>query len=204
MSRTSGGLMMSSKRASALVIAPAIMLVLSGCALIEPADTSEPPTAMELCAMGHTWTLDTADASEKLLAELDSEDVPASAVDPTGGQTLTWTSNGGITIDSDLVFTITAEPKKDQVMTITQSYTGTVTGQALINVDVAIPHNWDVSEYTVETAATLDDEPVEELEYTIPRSDFDDVVGLILTCEADAMTINPRGTDLTQLWTKTS
>ena len=196
--------MISSKRASALLMAPAALLVLSGCALIEPADTSEPPTAMELCAMGHTWSLDTADLSEKLLAELPSEDVPAKAVEPSGGQTLTWGSDGAVTIDSDLVLTITAEPKKDQVMTITQSYTGTVKGKALINVDVAIPRDWDVSDYTVETSATIADEPVEELAYTIPRSDFDDVVGLIITCEADVMTVNPRGTDLVQVWAKTS
>ncbi|MBH0129392.1 hypothetical protein I6E56_03380 [Salinibacterium sp. NK8237] len=196
--------MISSKRASALVVAPAIMLVLSGCALIEPADTSEPPTAMELCAMDHTWTLDTADLSEKLLTELEADDVPVTAVEPSGGQTLTWQSDGALTIESDLVFTISAEPKSDQVMTITKSYTGTVVGKAEINVDVAIPRDWDISDYTVETSAVLDDEPVEELKYTIPQSDFDDMLGLILTCEADAMTINPRGTDFIQLWSKVS
>ena len=159
---------------------------------------------MEVCAQGHTWSLDTADLSQKLLATLPSQDVPATAVEPSGGQTLTWDKNGAVTIESDLVFTITAEPKKDQTMIITQSYTGTVKGKALINVDVAIPQNWDVSDYTVETSATIADEPVEELAYTIPRSDFDDVVGLILTCEADVMTINPRGTDLIQIWAKAS
>ncbi|MEV8253654.1 hypothetical protein AB0O95_06755 [Rhodoglobus sp. NPDC076762] len=196
--------MISSKRASALVVAPAIMLVLSGCALVEPADTSEPPTAMELCAMGHTWSLDTADLSAKLLAELPSYDVPATAVEPSGGQTLTWSSTGAVSIDSDLAFAISAQPAPDQVMTITQSYTGTVTGKALINVDVAIPRDWDVSNYEVTTTAVIGDVPVEDLAYTIPRSDFDDVVGLILTCEADVMTINPRGTDLVQIWGKTS
>jgi len=194
--------MISSKRASAFFAAPAVMLVLSGCALIEPADTSEPPTAMQLCATGQTWTLDTTDLSEKLLAELDADDVPVTAVEPSGGQTLTWASDGAVTIKSDLVFTISAEPKKDQLMTITRSYSGTVTGQALINVDVAIPRDWDTSEYSVETSAVLNDEPVEELAYTIPNSDFDDVVGLILTCEADVLTVNPRGTDLIQRWTK--
>ncbi|MBH0115860.1 hypothetical protein I6E52_03275 [Salinibacterium sp. NG253] len=196
--------MISSKRASALLMAPAVLLVLSGCALIEPADTSEPPTAMELCAMGHTWTLDTADLAEKLLAELPSEDVPAKAVEPSGGQTLTWESTGALTIDSDLVFTISAEPKSDQVMTITRSYTGTVVGKALINVDVAIPRDWDVTDYTIDTTAVLADEPVEELKYTIPRSDFDDKLGLIITCEADVMTVNPRGTSLIQVWNKVS
>lgn len=196
--------MISSKRASALLMAPAALLVLSGCALIEPADTSEPPTAMELCAMGHTWSLDTVDLSGKLLAELPAADVPATAVEPSGGQTLTWSSTGAVSIDSDLAFAITAQPAPDQVMIITQSYTGTIKGKALINVDVAIPRDWDVSNYTVETSATLADVPVEELAYTIPRSDFDDVVGLVITCEADVMTINPRGTDLIQLWAKTS
>lgn len=196
--------MFSSKRATVLLAAPAVMLVLSGCALIEPADTSEPPTAMDLCALGHTWTLDTTDLAEKLLTELPTEDIPATAVEPTGGQTLTWASDGTLTIDSDLVLTITAEPKKDQVMTITQAYTGTVTGEALINVDVAIPRNWDESSYTVETSAVLDGEPVEDLAYTIPRSDFNDVLGLVLTCEADVMTVNPRGTDFIQRWTKSN
>jgi len=196
--------MISSKRSSALMLAPAALLVLSGCALIEPADTSEPPTAMEVCALGKTWDLDTVDLSEKLLAELPIQDVPATAVEPSGGQSLTWKKDGGVTIDSDLVFTITAEPKKDQIMTITQAYNGTVVGEALINVDVAIPRNWDVSQYEIETSAVLNDEPVEELAYTIPRSDFDDMLGLIITCEADVLTINPRGTDLIQRWTKAS
>jgi len=196
--------MISSKRSSALMMAPAALLVLSGCALIEPADTSEPPTAMEVCALGHTWELDTVDLSEKLLAELPIQDVPATAVEPSGGQSLIWKQDGGLTIDSDLVFTITAEPKKDQIMTITQAYNGTVVGEALINVDVAIPRNWDVSQYEIETSAVLNDEPVEELAYTIPRSDFDDMLGLIITCEADVLTVNPRGTDLIQRWTKAS
>ncbi|WP_341954332.1 hypothetical protein [Salinibacterium sp. TMP30] len=196
--------MISSKRSSALLMTPAVLLVLSGCALIEPADTSEPPTAMQACALGHTWELDTTDLSEKLLVELPIQGVPANAVEPSGGQTLTWQKDGGVTIDSDLVLTITAVPKKDQIMTITQAYNGTVTGEALINVDVAIPQNWDASKYTIETSAVLGEEPVEEVPYTIPRSDFDDVLGLIITCEADAMTINPRGTDLIQRWTKTS
>lgn len=196
--------MISSKRSSALLMTPAVLLVLSGCALIEPADTSEPPTAMQLCALGNTWELDTTDLSEKLLAELPLEDVPATAVEPSGGQTMTWEKDGALTIESDLVFTITATPKKDQVMTITHAYNGTVVGKALINVDVAIPRNWDVSAYEIETSAVLNEEPVEELAYTIPRSDFDDMLGLILTCEADVLTINPRGTDLIQRWTNAS
>ncbi|EAR25584.1 hypothetical protein A20C1_04936 [marine actinobacterium PHSC20C1] len=196
--------MISSKRASALMMAPAVMLVLSGCALIEPADTSEPPTAMQRCALGQTWSLDTTDLSEKLLAELPGDGVPAKAVEPSGGQTLIWKTDGDLTIESDLVFTITAEPKSDQVMTITRSYTGTVVGQALINVDVAIPRKWNFSQYKVETSAVLNDEPVEELKYTIPRNDLNDVLGLVITCEADVLTINPRGTDLIQRWTKES
>ncbi|QYH35810.1 hypothetical protein [Salinibacterium sp. M195] len=196
--------MISSKRSSALLMAPAALLVLSGCALIEPAVNADPPTAMEVCALGHTWQLDTTDLSEKLLVELPIQDVPASAVVPAGGQTLTWQEDGALTIDSDLVFTITAAPAADQVMTITQAYTGTVTGEATINADVAIPRNWDESAYIVETTAVLNDAPVEELAYTIPRSDFGDVLGLVLTCETDVMTVNPRGTDLVQRWTKTS
>ncbi|WP_343924420.1 hypothetical protein [Rhodoglobus aureus] len=196
--------MMSSKRSTALLMAPAVLLVVSGCALIEPADTSEPPTAMQLCAQGHTWELDTTDLSEKLLVELPAQDVPATAVESSGGQTMTWQEDGYLTIESDLVFTITATPKKDQVMTITQAYNGTVAGKALINVDVAIPRDWDVSDYEIETSAVLNDEPVEELAYTIPRSDFDDMLGLVLTCEADVLTVNPRGTDFIQRWTKAS
>lgn len=196
--------MIASKRASVLMMAPAVLLVLSGCALVEPADTSQPPTAMQLCALDQTWSLDTTDLSEKLLAELPSNGVPASAVEPTGGQTLTWQKDGDLTIESDLDFIITAAPKADQVMTITQSYSGTITGQAPINVDVAIPRMWDVSKYTVESTAVLNEEPVEELAYTIPRKDLNDVLGLVITCEADVMTINPRGTDLIQRWTKSS
>jgi hypothetical protein len=196
--------MISNKRSSALVIGPLAVLMLSGCALIEPADTSAPPTAMEVCALGHTWQLDTVDLSEKLLVELPLANVPATAVEPSGGQTLVWKEDGAVTIESDLVFAITAVPAADQTMTITHSYTGTVSGQALINVDVAIPRDWDVSEYAVETLAVLNEEPVEELAYTIPRSDFDDKLGLILTCETDVLTINPRGTDFIQRWTRAS
>ncbi|WP_010203154.1 hypothetical protein [Salinibacterium sp. PAMC 21357] len=196
--------MISSKRASALLMAPAALLILSGCALIEPADTSEPPTAMQTCALGHTWQLDTVDLSEKLLVELPIDGVPATAVEPSGGQTLVWEETGAVTIDSDLEFTITAAPAADQIYTLTQAYNGTVLGKALINVDVAIPRNWDVTDYEVETSAALNDEPLEAVPYVIPRSDFDDKLGLIITCEADIMTINPRGTDFIQRWTKSS
>jgi hypothetical protein len=196
--------MISSKRSSALLMGPAVLLVLSGCALIEPADTSEPPTAMQACALGHTWKLDTTDLSEKLLVELPLSDVPATAVEPTGGQTLDWKQDGALTIKSNLVLAITAVPQADQIMTITRSYNGTVAGKALINADVAIPRDWNVSQYTTETSAFLNDEPVEDLTYTIPRSDFDDMLGLIITCEADVLTVNPRGTDLIQRWTRAS
>jgi len=196
--------MISTKRASAILVAPAAMLVLSSCALIEPAVTTEPPTAMEVCALGHTWQLDTTDLAEKLLVELPVNDVPGKAVEPSGGQTLEWADDGNLTIKSDLVLTITAEPKKDQIMTITRSYLGTITGQALINGDVAIPRAWDDSAYETETSAVLADAPVEDLAYTIPRSDFDDVLGLVLTCDAEVLTINPRGTDLIQRWTRAS
>lgn len=196
--------MISSKRSSALLIVPASLLVLSGCALIEPADTSEAPTAMQACALGHTWELDTTDLSEKLLAKLPASGVPATAVEPSGGQTLTWSEKGAVTIDSDMAFTITATPAADQIMTITQAYNGTVAGKALINVDVAIPRDWDVSNYAIETSAVLNDVAVEEVPYTIPLSDFDDKLGLIITCEADVLTVNPRGTDFIQRWTKAS
>ncbi|MGV8876780.1 MAG: hypothetical protein ACOH1K_04645 [Rhodoglobus sp.] len=193
--------MISSKRSSVVLLAPALMLVLSSCALIEPADTSQPPTAMERCALGHSWQRDTADAAATLLAELPVAGVPATAVEPSGSQTLDWKKDGNFTLSTDMTFTITATPQADQIMTITHAYSGKIVGQALINVDVAIPRNWDATAYEVTTTAVLNDAPVEEVGYVIPRSDFDDVLGLVLTCEAGVLTINPRGTDRVERWT---
>jgi len=54
---------------------------------------------------------------------------------------------------------------------------------------------------SVDTTATSNGTPLDEAPYRIPASDIDDSVGLELTCTADALTVHPRGSELTLDWT---
>ncbi len=194
--------MFSRRAAAAAAGSLALVVGLTGCSLLESGTGPEPLTGVAACALGHTWKLDMADISEKLLAELQRQKIPASAVVSEGEQTLDWDERSHAVLTSDFTVTITAPIAADQTITIVRTYTGEAVGPAYINGDVAIPRRWDVSEQSVETVADNNGTALEEVPWVIPPVGIDDSVGLILTCDGSTMTIQPRGSRIVQTWTR--
>jgi hypothetical protein len=194
--------MVSIRRAGILVLPAALLLGLSGCALLEPAGSDEPPTALQQCAMGHTWTLNVDKLAEQVLAVLTDSGVTAPTVTGTGSQTFTWQLDGAVSVETDYDLAITATPAADQAITVTQTHKGTASGEIFINAEVAIPRNWDGTGHKVETTGELNGAAIEEIPFAVPATDFDDAVGIELTCDGDTLTTHPRGTAVTQTWTK--
>lgn len=188
-------------RKAALALPAVLVLTLGGCALLEPSGTAEPLTGIAACALGHTWTQDFTAIVPQVTEQLAKSGIAATSVTYTGEQTLSWDEKAHMTIESDYTVSVTTTPAEGEVLTVTETHTGTATGPAYINGEVAIPRKWD-DQLTVEAAADNNGTALEAVPYAIPVTTFDDAVGLILTCDGDTLTIHPRGLTYTQTWTR--
>lgn len=194
--------MVSIRRAGILVLPAALLLGLSGCALLQPAGSDEQPTALQQCAIGHTWSLDVDKLAEQVLGVLTENGVAAPTVTGSGSQSFQWQLDGAVSVETDYKLAITATPAADQAITVTETHKGTATGEMFINAEVAIPRNWDSTGHKVEATGELNGAAIEELPFVLPVTDFDDAVGIELTCDGDTLTTHPRGGAVTQTWTK--
>lgn len=194
--------MFSTRRVSYVALSATVLFVLGGCALIEPDASGNELTGLEPCALGHTWALDTANLATQVKDTLASEGVALTDVVAEGTQTMSWDIHSVMQITSDYTLTLTSSPAADQVITVKQTHSGTATGKAFISADVAIPRTWNAEEFTVDTVADNNGTALEDLPYRIPATDFDDSVGLEITCDGDTLTTHPRGSRITQTWTK--
>lgn len=188
------------RRGWTLILAAALLPGLSACSLLTSTEGEQPLTGIAVCALGQTWKTDLQDAAEQVKAALISEKVAVTDVTATGTQTLEWSSEGRVVLTPDYALTITTAPAADQVVTVIQTHSGKATGAAYINGDVAIPRKWDGTGVNVDTVADNNGTVLEDLPFAIPNTSLDDSVGLEITCEADTLTIHPRGSDLTQTW----
>ena len=187
--------------ATVVAVTAAIALSLSGCSLLETPG-EEPLTGLAACALGHSWQADLTDIAAQVLVILQEDGVPVTAVTAEGIQSLDWTLNSRVTLVTDYVVTVTITPAADQVLTIVETHSGTSTGAAFINGEVAIPRTWDGSGVTIDTIADNNGVPVEEITVEIPATSFDDAVGLELTCSGSEMTVHPRGSQVIQKWSR--
>jgi hypothetical protein len=170
----------------AVALPVALVTGLSGCSVLQsPADA--PLTGLAACALGHTWQADLDDLAAQVLTELQNDGIAV-------------TANSQVVLTTDYVLTITTTPATGQVLTIVETHSGTATGAAYINGEVAIPRTWDGTSVSVETVADNNGTPVDEITISIPATSFDDAVGLELTCNGGEMTIHPRGGSITQKW----
>jgi len=187
-------------RKAALALPAVLVLTLGGCALLEPAGTNVPLTGIAACALGHTWTQDFEGLKQYITDDLGKNGIAATGVTFTGEQTMTWDDKAHVVITSDYSVAVTTAEAEDKTLTVTENHTGTASGAAYINGDVAIPRNWK-NELSYEAVADSNGEPLEAAPYAVPNTSFDDAVGLILTCDGSTLTIHPRGSQLTQTWT---
>ena len=197
--------MLTARRAAIAALPALLVFGLTGCSLLVAKDADSTPTGVAACALGHTWELDTADLATQVLATLKRTVPTASDVKVDGTQSMAWDANGDIKITTDYTLTATVTPAADQVTTATQTHKGTASGKAYINAEVAIPRNWVDSDFTVTTKYVING--VEKAEkdpdpFVIEKTDFDDSVGVELTCDGTKLTTHPRGTQLTQTWSR--
>ncbi|CAN5254734.1 hypothetical protein BH11ACT4_BH11ACT4_21180 [soil metagenome] len=195
---------MFTARRAAVVALPALLVFgLTGCSLLQAKDANDTPTGIAACALGHTWKLDTANLGTQLSDILTKSGLPGVKVAADGSQTFDWAVDGAVTLQSDYTLTVTVVPAADQSTVATQTHKGTQTGRAYIDSEVAIPRDWNATDFKVDTKfvingkekAAADPDP-----FTILATDFDDSVGLELTCDGDTMTTHPRGGKITQTW----
>ncbi len=196
--------MFTARRATAIALPAVLLFTLGGCALVDPSGDGEQLTGTAACALGHTWELNVDDLAEQIKNDLTNAGVTVDTVVASGSQTFDWSIEGHVAITSDYTITVKTVPAAEQVLTVEQTHSGSITGAAYINGEVAIPRKWDDSDFSVATTADLSGEKVEEadLTITIPPTDFDDSVGLELTCNGKELTIHPRGSVITQTWAR--
>lgn len=187
-------------RRAALALPIVLVLTLGGCALLEPEGTNEPLTGIAACALGHTWTQDFEGLKQQITDELSKRGIAATGVTFTGEQTMEWDEKAQMTVSGDFSVAVTTAEADEKTLTLTEAHSGTASGAAYVNGDVAIPRNWK-NEFTIQGSADLSGEVVDPLPYALAPITFDDSVGLILTCDGNTLTIHPRGTKLTQTWT---
>ena len=191
-------------RHATLVALPALLVFgLTGCALVTASGSNEAPTAMQACAMGHTWTLDTKDLSSQISADLKTRNLPVTNVETTGTQTLKWGVDGTVTNTADYTIVATVTTAPEAVSTVTQVYKVTATGRAFISSDVAIPRDWQESGKKLTQVGSLNGAVDDPLPFPILATAFDDAVGLELTCDGKTLTTHARGIGTAKLsWTK--
>ena len=188
------------RRVGALALAATLAVGMSGCGLVQQGNAEKPLTGIAACALGKTWNLDMTDLAAQLQQELSLRGV-ATTVTVTGTETLAWDLDSSVILDADYTVTGVQNPAEASVLTVKDVHSGTSTGVAYINAEVAIPRNWDATGLTVTSTADLDGAPVDPIPYAFFKTDIDDLVGLELTCDAGTMTITPRGSDLVLKWT---
>lgn len=192
------------KRRFALLAAPVVALAsVGGCALVEPQTSEEALSPLAQCALGSEWQLDLEDLAAQVQTMLQRDGVNVTAVTAAGSQHLDWTEQGHVTLEVDYAIEATMPgPAEGQVFTVTETSKGTVTGRAFINGTVAIPRNWDTSDLETDRVATLDGAEQEVPPFLLPPTLFDDGLGLVTSCEGDELTLQQRGRDLVQHWSR--
>ena len=190
---------LSARRSTAGALAILAAVGLAGCSLVEVPPPA-PLTGIAKCALGNTWSLDTAKLAEAVTAELATRGVAVTTA-AEGSETLTWGLDSKMAIDTDYTLTLTSGPA-DQVTVLTEKHSGKSTGIAYINSEVAIPRDWDASGLNVTSKADLNGTPYDALPYPLANTDIDDSVGVELTCDGGTMTTHQRGSDITLTWTK--
>ncbi len=194
----------TARRCVALLATALIVPALAGCSLLESPTSEVELSGLAACALGHTWTTDLNDAAEKISTELTNDKIPVTSVTAEGTQTLEWSVEGHAVLTPSYTITITTAPAADQVITIVETHSGKASGAIYINGEVGIPRKWDGTGAHIDTVADNNGAALEELPFPIPKTSFDDSVGLELTCEADTLSIHPRGAAITQLWSRAS
>ncbi len=169
---------------------------LAGCQLFEIQEPEHVPSAIESCVVAHAWVLDPASATANVAERL-SERGASGDIAVEGGQTLRVGLDGEMVIESDLRIVVTNPGPP--VLLLEQTVRGESAGTVVFSGEVAIPRNWSEDQLTVTERLTLDDAVPDPVPWALGRTWIDDTVGLVVTCTADLLEVEGRGTKLA--WT---
>jgi len=164
------------------------LTALSGCQLIEANTPEHTPTALESCATGKTWQLDT-----ELLAPVATTVMRDRGLDVDvaveGTQTLTWDADFRMRFETDLTFTgnVPSQPGFQEQFTVS----GTSEGMGYFSGDIVVPRNWTEAQLDVDTTATQDGATAEVTFAWTPLW-VDDTAGLVTTCTPEQLTLTAR------------
>jgi hypothetical protein len=193
--------MVWSRRSSVVALPIVVVLALSGCSLLQTPDAVPTLSPIAACASNKTWSLDLPDLAAQLTTILKAQGVPVTKIDTTGTQKFLWGPTGSVDVTSDYTITLTANPAPDQTIVLTETHKGDAGGKAYADADVAVPRDWVSTGFVVTDSSTLNGKTQDKSAYVIPRTDFNDEVGIELTCTASTLTTHPRGGQITQKWT---
>lgn len=161
---------------------------LAGCQLLEANTPERTPTALEACATGHTWQLDTEALAPVATTVMRSRGVDVD-VTVEGSQTLTWDADFAMRFDTDLTFIgdVPSQPGFQERYVVS----GTSEGMGYFAADVVVPRNWTEAGLDITTTATQDEQPAEVTFAWTPLW-VDDTAGLVTTCTGEVLTFTAR------------
>lgn len=187
------------RRKRAIVAATASGLLalatLSGCQLLTANVPVHTPTALEACATGHVWELDTTALEASAKTSMNERGLGVT-VTVAGSQRLTWNPDFTMSFETDLTFTGTIDGGNPGFV---ETYTakGQSSGLAMFSSDIAVPRDWTEDLEVTETA-TQDGAPADLVFRWIPLW-VNDTVGLKTTCSAEQLQLAARQGHL--VWT---
>lgn len=184
-------------RTTAAIVAVGALATLTGCQLFVAQSPVRTPTALEACATGHTWQLDTTALQDSAKVSMIERGLGVT-VTITGTQQLTWDNDFRMAFDTDLTFTGTVDGGTPGFVA-TYTANGTSGGRAFLSGEVAVPREWS-EDLAIEASATQDGAPVDPT-FTWTPLWIDDTVGLRTTCTADQLQFAARQGHL--VWTFT-
>lgn len=189
----------NARRAVPIVALAAATTALSGCSLIATPEPESTASALETCAVGHVWALDTTNLGQAVVDEVDGAAVQMTVV-VDGSQQLDWSSDYRMTFTTDLTYRASTSIGGWEGYEEDIRVTGTSTGLAYFSGAVAVPRNWSEEDLVVERTASRNGESVEATTgWRFPTLWIDDTHGLEVGCADGVLTLTARQTKLT--WT---
>ncbi|MGV8970137.1 MAG: hypothetical protein ACOH1J_06780 [Microbacteriaceae bacterium] len=206
-----------SSRTSTVLFSALALIALTGCAAgpstggtdgegTDGENTSESSGGEGLtlveCVAGHTWSADVDDMANQLFEQMSSASgMAVSSVTAEGSQLMKWKADNSVSIETDYVFTVTANLDDGLVMTMVQSHKGPSQGALTVSGSTATPTGWDNSAYTITTDVDINGMS-SEMATDLPATGIDDGSSLTISCSGDEMTTVAEGGLFSQSWTR--
>lgn len=171
---------------SAAIAALALGFALSGCAATPAPDDGPdpdavdpaPPTAAD-CFTGGPWSLDLPDYTEQAQAYLTELGIPVEDLEMTGSQTVQFSADGLMSVETDIVSTgIIATPNGDVPFEVPS--TGGGSGDWTID---------DASQLTIENWALIPSDSPSDPTVEIPLPDYETISPVGVTCQPGLLSL---------------